>query len=91
VDKLDYSVLTDRSLGEIAADEGSAEWQSNRKAAVRKGAEWLQDSLSRANNDKRAPAKTASKKKSIVKKSSVKKNSSRKRLKTKPAPGRRAA
>jgi bifunctional non-homologous end joining protein LigD len=41
IDKLDYSVLTDRSLSEIAGDEGSAEWQSNRKSAVRRGAEWL--------------------------------------------------
>lgn len=91
VDKLDYSVLTDRSLDEIAADEGSAEWQSNRKAAVRKGAEWLQDSLSRANNNERAPARTAAKKKSVVKKSALKKNSSRKPLKTEPATRRRAA
>src|SRR5260221_4680022 len=44
IDKLDYSVLTDRSLSEIAGDEGSAEWQSNRKTAVRKGAEWLLES-----------------------------------------------
>jgi bifunctional non-homologous end joining protein LigD len=42
IDKLDYSVLTKRSLNEIAGDEGSAEWQSNRKAAVRKSAKWLQ-------------------------------------------------
>jgi len=45
IDKLDYSVLTKRSLNEIASDKGSDEWQSNRKAggrAVRKGAEWLQ-------------------------------------------------
>ncbi|HZI55294.1 MAG TPA: DNA polymerase ligase N-terminal domain-containing protein [Verrucomicrobiae bacterium] len=41
IDKLDYSVLTDRSLSEITSDEGSAEWESNRKSAVRKGAEWL--------------------------------------------------
>src|SRR5437899_12902805 len=41
IDKLDYSVLTGRSLDQIAGDEGSAEWESNRKAAVRKGAEWL--------------------------------------------------
>ena len=46
IDKLDYSVLTKRSLKEIAGDEGSDEWQSNRKAGnskgtVRKGAEWL--------------------------------------------------
>ena len=38
IDKLDYSVLTKRSLSEIAGDEGSDEWQSNRKAAVRTGA-----------------------------------------------------
>jgi bifunctional non-homologous end joining protein LigD len=42
IDKLDYSVLTKRSLGQIAGDEGSAEWESNRKAAVRKSAKWLQ-------------------------------------------------
>jgi bifunctional non-homologous end joining protein LigD len=52
IDKLDYSVLTKRSLNEIAGDEGSDEWQSNRKAAdgkgaVRKGAEWLQGSVDR--------------------------------------------
>ena len=41
IDQLDYSVLTDRSLNEIAGDQDSAEWQSNRKAAVRKSAKWL--------------------------------------------------
>ena len=52
IDKLDYSVLTRRSLNEIAGDEGSDEWESNRKAGsskarVRKGAEWLQASGNR--------------------------------------------
>jgi bifunctional non-homologous end joining protein LigD len=47
IDKLDYSVLTQRSLNEIAGDESSDEWQSNRKAAVKKGAEWLQGSVNR--------------------------------------------
>ncbi|HVG91538.1 MAG TPA: DNA polymerase ligase N-terminal domain-containing protein, partial [Alphaproteobacteria bacterium] len=51
IDKLDYSVLTRRSLSEIAGDGGSAEWQSNRKSGskrkVRKGAEWLQASVDR--------------------------------------------
>ncbi len=41
IDELDYSVTTNRSLAEIAGDSGSREWQSNRKAAVKKGAEWL--------------------------------------------------
>src|SRR5947209_12793403 len=52
IDKLDYSVLTKRSLNEIAGDEGSDEWQSKRKAGgnkgtVRRGAEWLQGSVDR--------------------------------------------
>jgi bifunctional non-homologous end joining protein LigD len=55
IDKLDYSVLTKRSLNEIAGDHGSAEWQSNRKAAVRKGAEWLLDDEKKSG--KSSPAK----------------------------------
>jgi bifunctional non-homologous end joining protein LigD len=47
IDKLDYSVLTKRSLNEIAGDEGSDEWQSDRKTTVRKGAEWLEESGNR--------------------------------------------
>jgi bifunctional non-homologous end joining protein LigD len=45
VDKLDYSVLTKRSLDEIAGDAGSAEWQSNRAAATNKKSSWLSDTL----------------------------------------------
>jgi bifunctional non-homologous end joining protein LigD len=56
INKLDYSALTDRSLEQIARDEGSAEWQSNRKAAPRKAAKWLQESL-----DKKASAAPAPK------------------------------
>lgn len=41
IDGLDYSVLTRRTLAQIGGDEESAEWESNRKAPVRKGAEWL--------------------------------------------------
>lgn len=41
IDALDYSVLTQRTLAEIGGDENSAEWESNRKSAVKKGAEWL--------------------------------------------------
>jgi bifunctional non-homologous end joining protein LigD len=56
IDKLDYSVLTQRSLNEIAGDDGSKEWQSNRKVAVRKGAEWL------LAGDKKSPQRTPAKK-----------------------------
>src|ERR1700704_1025916 len=55
IDKLDYSVLTHRSLSEIAGDEGSAEWESNRKTSVRKGAEWLLEDEGK--NGKSADAK----------------------------------
>src|SRR3954468_2469054 len=48
--KVDWSVLTKRSLQEIAGDAGSAEWESNRKAASSK-AEWLKKSVAVA--DKR--------------------------------------
>ncbi|HEV3037050.1 MAG TPA: hypothetical protein VHA33_04620 [Candidatus Angelobacter sp.] len=41
IDKLDYSVLTNRNLNEIAGDKNSAEWQSNRKSATQKNEEWL--------------------------------------------------
>ncbi len=48
VDKLDWSVLTKRSLDEIAADAGSAEWQSNRAAAPARGKNaWLADTLAK--------------------------------------------
>jgi bifunctional non-homologous end joining protein LigD len=57
IDKLDYSVLTKRSLNEIAGDNGSDEWQSNRKAAVRKGAEWLLEDDKKSR--KKAPARKA--------------------------------
>jgi bifunctional non-homologous end joining protein LigD len=57
IDKLDYSVLTQRSLKEIAGDDSSDEWQSNRKAAVRKGAEWLLEDDKKPS--KPTPAKAA--------------------------------
>jgi bifunctional non-homologous end joining protein LigD len=49
IDKLDWSVLTKRSLDQIAGDAGSAEWQSNRPAAPSgKGKNaWLADTLAK--------------------------------------------
>jgi bifunctional non-homologous end joining protein LigD len=46
--KLDWSVLTKRSLEQIAKDEGSAEWESNRKASPSRKADWLKDSIAKA-------------------------------------------
>jgi hypothetical protein len=41
IDQLDYSALTKKSLDQIAGNERSPEWESNRKTPVLKGAEWL--------------------------------------------------
>lgn len=72
IDALDYSVLTGRSLSEIGGDEKSAEWESNRKAPVRKGAEWLFED------------KSTSAQKNRVKKKSARPQSSTKRATAKP-------
>ena len=55
IDKYDYSALTKRSLKQIAGDEGSAEWQSSRKATARGGSsknDWLADSIAKADAKK---------------------------------------
>jgi bifunctional non-homologous end joining protein LigD len=50
IDRLDYSVVTGRSLSEITGDKGSAEWLSNRRARLPRGAEWL----AKASGDRKA-------------------------------------
>jgi len=62
IDKYDYSVLTKRSLKEIAGDTGSAEWQSGRQAALRGGStknDWLAESIAKA-DAKKAKARKGS-------------------------------
>ncbi len=65
IDKYDYSVLTKRSLDEIAGDKKSAEWKSSRPAAnaAPKKNEWLAESIKKADRKaaKKAPAKTPAK------------------------------
>src|SRR5438876_2571384 len=60
IDKFDYSVLTQRSIAEIAGDGKAAEWESDRKAAPRGKAKdaWLAESLARVRK-KTAGMKTA--------------------------------
>src|SRR5579859_928873 len=83
IDKLDYSVLTQRSLKEIAGDEGSAEWESNRKARAKRGAEWLVKSSGdrkpklTTKDTKGHKVQTGDRKTQEQKKSSVKKKSRR--------------
>src|SRR3954469_12427664 len=56
--KMDWSVLSKRSLEQIAQDEGSAEWESNRKAAPRKS-DWLSKSVAFADKKKMKTAEHA--------------------------------
>ncbi|MGZ4822455.1 MAG: non-homologous end-joining DNA ligase [Terriglobales bacterium] len=60
IDKLDWSVLTKRSLDQIAGDAGSAEWQSNRPAAPSgKGKNaWLADTLAKVRKKNLAAVET---------------------------------
>ncbi len=70
IDQYDYSVLTKRSMDEIAGDAGSAEWKSSRKvstAGVSGKNDWLADSIAKA-DAKRAKA---AKKSAAAKTSSV--------------------
>ncbi len=68
IDDYDYSVLTKRSLDEIAGDQKSAEWKSSRaaSAAVPKKNAWLAESIKKADLKaaqaaKKAPAKKPAK------------------------------
>jgi len=59
IDDYDSSVLTRRTLDQIAADAGAPEWESNRPAAgagrSRKN-DWLAESIAKADAIKRKPA-----------------------------------
>jgi bifunctional non-homologous end joining protein LigD len=55
VDKYETSVLTDRTMAEIAGDEGSAQWKSSRPASRGKvKAAWLADAIARADSKRKA-------------------------------------
>ena len=49
---LDHSVLTRRTMDQIAKDENSAEWKSSRPAAVSKKNEWLAEAVTKADRRK---------------------------------------
>ncbi|HKD82194.1 MAG TPA: DNA polymerase ligase N-terminal domain-containing protein [Candidatus Angelobacter sp.] len=67
IDKLDFSALTNKSLNRIAGDERSAEWESNRKRPVLKGAEWLFEDGKKAGQE---PLRSKSARKSTTAKKS---------------------
>lgn len=69
IDKYDYSVLTKRSLQEIAGDAGSAEWKSSREASIHAGSsknDWLADSIAKADARKAGSAPVKTKKKTAA-------------------------
>ncbi len=53
--KVSRSVLTRRTMEEIAGDEESAEWESNRPAAVSKKSAWLAESIAKADRKRKKP------------------------------------
>ena len=55
IDSFDTSILTDRTMAQIAGDEGSAEWKSSRPASRgRVKAAWLEDAIARADSKRKA-------------------------------------
>ncbi len=64
IDKYDYSVLTKRTLKQIAGDAGSAEWESSKKASTGRSSgknDWLADSIAKADAKKARAAKGSAK------------------------------
>ncbi len=54
IDEYDTSILTGRTMAQIAGDEGSAEWKSSRPASRGKvKAAWLADAIARADQKKK--------------------------------------
>jgi len=68
IDKYDYSVLTRRSLDQIARDEASAEWESNRKSAVRQKDAWLAGTLKKVRTKRKTAENAEAAKKNKSKK-----------------------
>src|ERR1700704_4204302 len=72
IDKYDTSVLTGRTMSQIAGDKGSAKWTSSRPASGGKlKAAWLADAVARADKKRKAlttEATQKSKKKSLAEK-----------------------
>jgi len=52
IEEYDSSVLTGRSMAEIAGDEGSAEWKSRPASRGRVKAAWLADAIAKADKKK---------------------------------------
>jgi len=74
IEKYDKSALTGRTMREIAGDQGSAEWESNRKTSRGKvKAPWLADTLAKLDK-KKTTEKSFSSRSAQTTEHSVKKN-----------------
>jgi len=62
IDELDQSVLSKRSLAEIAGDQGSAEWRSRPAGRGKLKAAWLADAVAKLDKKKLATKPAAKKK-----------------------------
>ncbi len=62
IDAYDESVLSGRSLAEIAGDAGSKEWRSRPAGGGKLKAAWLADAVAKLDKKKAAPKATAKKK-----------------------------
>jgi bifunctional non-homologous end joining protein LigD len=70
INKLDWSVVSKRSMAEIAGDEGSREWRSNRPAAPHKSKKtWLAGSIAKVEREKRSTRTTTQASATTAKKS----------------------
>jgi bifunctional non-homologous end joining protein LigD len=74
IDDYDESVLTQRSLAEIAGDAGSAEWRSRPSGRGKLKAAWLADAVAKLDKKK-------AKEKKLEEKTNGKKSASKKKLK----------
>jgi hypothetical protein len=87
IDHYDSSVLTNRSMDEIAGDEASAEWRSRPAGRGKLKAAWLADAVAKLDQKKaaeRSASKNAAAKTSSAK--SKKRVSSRATKSAKPEP-----
>ena len=66
IDAFDESVLSKRSLAEIAGDEGSAEWQSRPAGGGKLKAAWLADAVAKLDKKKAAASGQKKKQKQLI-------------------------
>lgn len=74
IDQYDYSVLTERTMDEIAGDTGSAQWKSSRKVSgtgASKKNDWLADSIAKADAKRSKNAKKSARNRTQTKEAQV--------------------